>query len=278
MFVRNHPKRTNLQLVLNSNYMGRFTSKHISIKSRYHEKNEDSCFVSDNLIIIADGMGGESCGDIASKIAVKSIRESLRTTANATLSDKTAQESMFTAITKADKDILDYINLHPDSVGMGTTILIALMIGDRMYISWCGDSRCFLFNNGHLISLTKDHSYIQELIDENKLTVEESFNHPDNNLITKYVGGGEDICKPEFTSRNIEEEDVYIFCSDGLSGYCKPDDIRSCIDSNMGCCSLPRQLLELAVTNGSDDDITIVTVENQKFFPLLRWLKHSLYR
>lgn len=252
----------------------------VSVKSPFHENNEDACFVSDSLIIVADGMGGESSGDIASRIAVESIASSLKRIETDTLTSDEVRNLMFAAISHADKEISDYITAHPDSFGMGTTVLAAMIRDGHIYIAWCGDSRCFLYTDGHLKSLTKDHSYVQELIDRDELSVEESFTHPDSNLITRYVGGGEDTCLPEFTTHATKEGDTYIFCSDGLSGYCPSGDIENCIRANSRAQDLPSELLSVATGHGSDDDITIVTAtsgapRSRRRHTLFGWLRHT---
>lgn len=259
--------------------MSTLTISHISVRSPFHEKNEDSCLVSDSLIIVADGMGGESSGDIASRIATESMASSLKEIETGALTPDEVRDLMFAAMSRADSEISDYTAAHPDSFGMGTTVLAALIGDGNVYIAWCGDSRCFLHRDGQLRSLTKDHSYIQELIDADEISVEESFTHPDSNLITRYVGGGEDTCRPEFTTHATKEGDTYIFCSDGLSGYCRPDDIENRIRANCRAQDLPAELLALAMSHGSDDDITIVTAAAGNRRPrrnstLFGWLRH----
>lgn len=205
-------------------------------------------------------MGGESGGDIASKIAVETISGLLRQYISDDLSVINIRELLFDSILQADTAITNYIENHPDFDGMGTTILIGMVINDIVNIAWCGDSHCFLFNNGDIKSLTKDHSYVQELIDAKKISIEDSFTHPDNNLITRYIGGGDETCLPEFTTHKINDGDVMIFCSDGLSGYCRIDDIKVCISRNRNRQDLSQELSQLAYDNGSDDDTTIVTL------------------
>ncbi len=249
-------------------------------KSRYHEKNEDSCFIGDNFIIIADGMGGECSGDIASKIAVDTISPVMDNILNSD-ADINIKDLMFSSILQADNNISQYIDEHPESDGMGTTILLMVYRNDRIYLAWCGDSRCYVFNNGKLRSLTKDHSYVQELIDTNKISIDESFFHPDNNLITRFVGGGKTSCIPEYVDYQAEESDIFILCSDGLSGYCMESDIRKEILSNHKIQSLPSQLKELAIQHGSDDDITIVTFcvgkksSIQKHSSIFDWIRRK---
>ena len=252
----------------------------VSVKSPFHENNEDACFVSDSLIIVADGMGGESSGDIASRIAANAMVSSLKGIDTDSLTPDEVRNLMFAAISRADREISDYIGAHPDSFGMGTTVLAAVIADGKVYIAWCGDSRCFLYTDGHLKSLTKDHSYVQELIDRDELSVEDSFTHPDSNLITRYVGGGEDTCLPEFTTHATKEGDTYIFCSDGLSGYCPSGDIENCIRANSRTQDLPSELLSLATGHGSDDDITIVTAtsgapRSHRRHTLFGWLRHT---
>lgn len=242
------------------NVMCRFVASHISAKSRFHKENEDSYFVGDNLIVVADGMGGEACGDVASDIAVRTIVATVGQCEADNLSYEAARELLFSSISNADSAILEYIETHPEAVGMGTTVLIALLGREYVHIAWCGDSRGFLFNDGRVKSLTKDHSYVQDLIDSHQITIEESFTHPDNNLITRYVGGGKNMCLPAFDSYRIKKGDLLVFCSDGLSGYCPLEDIRRCIVSSGPTPGLPSRLLELSRKHGSDDDITIVTL------------------
>ncbi len=251
-------------------------------KSLYHEKTEDAYNVGDNYIIIADGMGGECNGDVASKIAVETILNILKAKSIETLTTEEIQKLMFTAIAEADRHILNYINQNPESYGMGTTILLLLYVHSTLYLAWCGDSRCFIYRKGILKSLTKDHSYVQELIDRKEITVEESYTHQDNNLITRYVGGGEDTCRPEFTSVVWQPEDIIILCSDGLSGYCRDEAICKKISFNTDMPNLPKELMELAIQQGSDDDITIVilcqneTALKTNSSSLFKWFKRMI--
>lgn len=253
----------------------------ISSKSSFHEKNEDHYLVGDDYIIIADGMGGEADGDIASKIAVDTIHMQLVNLLPSLFDEVSIREALRMAIENADSALLKYIGEHPDSVGMGTTVLIVCRKGDRCQIGWCGDSHGYSFNKGTLKSLTKDHSYIQELIDRGDISVEDAFSHPDNNLISRYVGGGDDVCTPDFCQLTLAPTELIILCSDGLSGYCKTDDIENTIKSNRNISHLPDELRELAISKGSDDDITVVVLapdtckcgsQKRTFFSSLRSL------
>lgn len=260
-----------------------YTVQSATLKSKHHQNNEDSYSICDDYIIIADGMGGECKGDIASRIAVDTIEEVLSNFPISSSSDLQIKELSVNAILSADSKIMDYIDNNPDSFGMGTTVLLGIRKRDMLYISWCGDSHCYAFCNGHLKSITKDHSYVQELIDLRQITEKESYTHPDNNLITRYVGGGRETCVPDLCCHEISDSDIIILCSDGLSGYCQLNAIENAIAINRDLTKLPSQLLNLAVQHGSDDDITIVVLYPDTFNSskssksIFRWLKNVIH-
>lgn len=259
-----------------------FVVQYITAKSRCHERNEDSFICNDKYIVIADGMGGEACGEVASKIAISTISSYMDNSLKEANCEDDIQMLAFSAISYADKEILKYIAAHPEANGMGTTVVLMIHIDQNLYVAWCGDSRCYyLTPSKRLNSLTTDHSYVQQLVNEGIITVDESFTHPDNNLITNYVGGGEDTCKPEFISSKLDIDGCVILCSDGLSGYCKTDEIERELQQS-SYDNLPKKLLELAIRKGSDDDITIVTL-TPKDYPqkdknsVLGWLKRLIH-
>lgn len=229
-------------------------------KSQNHENNED-CFVcGDKYVVIADGMGGEACGDVASGIAVSAILSCLEESLPEVRTEEGIRNLTLSAISLADREIQEYIAKHPESDGMGTTVVIMVHDEHNIYVAWCGDSRCFYYRSSEgLVSLTKDHSYVQQLIDEGGISEDEAFSHPDNNLITKFVGGGAETCQPEFVSAKIQNDGSIILCSDGLSGYCKTKEIERELQTDSKY-NVSRRLLELAIRKGSDDDITIVSL------------------
>lgn len=252
-------------------------------KSKLHTNNEDSHFICDDYVIVADGMGGESDGDIASRIAVECIGSVLSQNISKVSSETDISELLSRAVGKADSKISDYIENNPESFGMGTTTLLAVRKNDDLFISWCGDSHCYTYKGGKVSSITKDHSYVQQLIDSGHLTVDESFTHPNSNLITRFVGGGEETCVPDFCKYHISDSELVIFCSDGLSGYCKVEDICKTIRKNQNLQELPKQLSDLAISHGSDDDITIIILAPKTYVApgtshsLLGWIKQILH-
>ena len=256
-----------------------YTLLSYTAKSDLHTHNEDAYFIGDDFLIIADGMGGESDGDIASRIAVGTIGSILSQSLSAESSESDISRISAEAIYVADAKISEYVDEHPDSFGMGTTVLLAVVKDDKLHISWCVYIHCYIYKDGIVHSLTKDHSYIQELIDSGQISVEESFRHLDNNLITRYVGGGCETCIPDCCMHPLSGAEIIILCSDGLSGYCKHDDIAKAIKNAESVDELPRYLADLALRHGSDDDITVVTLITESYIPYLnfrsnfRWLK-----
>lgn len=146
----------------------KLTINTLSLKGMHHPVNEDSYYVGDDLFIVADGMGGECNGEIASELAVETISDFFSSRNYQQADEPVIEEMMNMAIMRADSVIQDYINQHPDSSGMGTTVLLAIIVGETLHVSWCGDSHCYLYQDGLLHSVTKDHSYVQELIDRKK--------------------------------------------------------------------------------------------------------------
>lgn len=235
--------------------------------------------VNDDFVIVADGMGGESDGDVAARMAIEHIGRRLSGLDFSNLDLAGARHQALSAINEADRAIEAYMDSHPMSLGMGTTVLLLMFCGDEACIAWCGDSHCYLYDSrGVLRSLTKDHSYVQELIDNGELTREDSFTHPDSNIITRYVGGGEQMCVPEFTSCRMSESDILLLCSDGVSGYCRDEDICDCVAAVEDLSCLPRELTELALRHGSEDDITVVVCEGASARPKKGWLSRMLHR
>ena len=250
--------------------------QHITEKSKYHESNEDSLFIGDDIIIIADGMGGESNGSMASKIAVDTISKLLNGKCIDVVSYEDAKFLILSAIKEADRNIQKYVDCYPDAYGMGTTILIMMLHAKSISLGWCGDSRCYAYGDKGLLQLTKDHSFVQELIDAKEITAEESLNHPDSNLITRYVGGGEDMCVPDYAKYELNDVRTILLCSDGLSGYCNDSSIETVLSTNRDCEKLPGELMNLAISHGSDDDITIVCYNpRHKRSSIFNWFSHK---
>lgn len=211
--------------------------------------------------IIADGMGGANAGEVASTLAIESMEKSFRNAnyENIIVSDNDIYTFLRDCIAKSNKAILDFVVESPDSIGLGTTIVLLWLVNGKAYVVWCGDSRCYCFNpNSGLKLLTKDHSLVQELVDKGEIKIEEAFNHPDSNIITRCLGDVDADSEPEILTHTIEDGDIFLLCSDGLCGYCKDSKIEKVMykhyDNIYEC---QHSLLELAMKAGGQDNISI---------------------
>ena len=212
------------------------------------------------LLVVADGMGGANAGEVASRLAVESIQKAFNSfdLASIITSEKSIKAFLQDTITSADRCINEHMIEHPDTIGMGTTLVICWILQDRAFIAWCGDSRCYVFNpQSGLKALTKDHSYVQGLIDKGELTEEEALTHPDSNLITRGLGDF-DTPTADITIHPIQPNDVFLLCSDGLCGYCTnrtiEDEIKTYYHDTVECCD---KLMKLALDAGGYDNICI---------------------
>ncbi|MDN0022679.1 protein phosphatase 2C domain-containing protein [Prevotella lascolaii] len=214
------------------------------------------------IFVVADGMGGSNAGEIASKLAIQSIEDSFGE--DGFVIQNRTKESIKSllrrSIVKSNQTILEYAAHSPDSIGLGTTIVLAWILNGYVYIAWCGDSRCYCFNpNTGLQLLTKDHSLVQELIDKGEIKHEEAFYHPDNNIITRCLGDVDAEPEPEILIYKICEGDIFLLCSDGLCGYCKDSLIEKTMYRNYeNIEQCQKALLKNALDTGGQDNISIV--------------------
>ncbi len=174
------------------------------------------------LMVVADGMGGMNAGEVASDIAISTVKEYF---APGMISPQMAQSSaerrryLEQVIKDADRRVKADAKEIPEHEGMGSTIIIAWIVGNKVTISWCGDSRAYRFNpvNG-IEPRSTDHSYVQELVSQNVITYEDTFEHPQGNIVTRSLGDPNNSAKPETREFEIYNDDIILLCSDGLSG------------------------------------------------------------
>lgn len=215
-----------------------------------------------SLLIVADGMGGANAGDVASNCAIKTLQEQFTTlnVCSAIQNEKQIVQLLTQGFVLAHEAINDLMVNRPETAGMGTTIVTCWLFKDKAYIAWCGDSRCYVYNNNYgLKVLTKDHSLVQEMIDKGDITEEEALHHPDNNIITRGLGDFDSPPISDVVVQPIKPNDIILLCTDGLCGYCNNQTIEKTIENNRKdlhhCCNA---LLDIALKHGSEDNITIV--------------------
>ena len=212
------------------------------------------------LIVVADGMGGAKAGEVASSTAIDTVRQIFTTeTARQAIDDATEDILLTKAVLECDKAIDRQMIIQPETEGMGTTIVLCWLTRHKAHIAWCGDSRCYRFSDDDgLQQITKDHSYVQELIDKGIITEKEAFHHPDNNLITRVLGGNDDVTTPDVAVCDVKAGDTILLCSDGLCGYCDNKKIERVL-RNGGHDPLRTadSLMRLALRTGGEDNISV---------------------
>lgn len=221
--------------------------------------NEDSFLLdcSKGLFIVADGMGGHAAGEVASEMAVQIVAKELGSLRG--LSDGDAAARMRSAIRKANAAIFDRTLAEHDKRGMGTTTTVMVLFSRRYLIGQVGDSRAYLLREGHLLQLTKDHSYVQEQVDAGLLTPEQARTHPYSNVITRCVGANEDVA-PDVYFGNLEQGDVVLLASDGLTGMLEDDQIATIMGAEDNPEGAVNKMIADANRRGGLDNITAIVV------------------
>jgi PPM family protein phosphatase len=233
--------------------------------------NEDSFLILEekNLFAVADGMGGHSSGEIASKIAVETIGQFFRDSALTEDStwpyaydDNISFEGnqLRTAVAIANEKIQEYATEHLESRGMGTTVVAVMAIQSRLVLCHVGDSRCYLLRDGKLSSLTSDHSWVNEQVKLGFLTEEEAQRHPFRNVITKALGTkGE--ATAEINEIEGKEGDLLLLCTDGLNSMVTDDEISKMVAGDGKLEDKAKRLIDAANENGGEDNITLVLLK-----------------
>lgn len=212
------------------------------------------------ISIVADGMGGPQAGEVASGIAIDTFKKRFAyDELKSLLAEPDKIEGWLKdSISEANDAIIHRAETDPATIGMGTTVLIVWLLSNKAYIAWCGDCRCYLFRNGSMKRVSKDHSYVQELVDKGEITQEEAFNHPDGNLITRGLGDIGASAEAETAIIPIKEGDILMSCSDGLCSMCRDNQIEQIVTEYSQLPPLCRDaLIKAALQAGGYDNITV---------------------
>ncbi len=222
--------------------------------------NQDSIFFSDepvgtlpNLYIVADGMGGHRAGDKASRMAIDITVEFIK---KSTLENPIA--ILKRAMIYANNEIYKAANKDPDLNGMGTTMVAAVALYDKLFVANVGDSRLYVINND-IRQITLDHSLVEEMIRNGELERKKGRNHPEKNIITKAMGSKDEVM-PDFFEIDIEPDDKYLLCSDGLSNMVENDEIRDIVVDYHNLDDITAALIDRANYYGGSDNISVVIV------------------
>ncbi len=219
--------------------------------------NEDSIMSNPEagLWAVADGMGGYEAGDVASKMIATSLSEIEKDEYLNTFIDKIENK-----IIDANNRILEYAQIMHDGRILGSTIVSLLIKGQVGVCLWAGDSRLYLLRNNQLQQLSRDHSHVQELIDQGTITEEEAVSHPDSNVITRAVGTSEELYV-DINAFNVQLGDTFLLCSDGLYNAVDESEIEQHMRSH-DTDDAVKKMIEKALENGAPDNVSIIMVKN----------------
>jgi serine/threonine protein phosphatase PrpC len=221
--------------------------------------NEDSGFVSPQLIAVADGMGGHAAGEVASKIAVQVLQSLAPTLISADIDQDSVEDLLMHSLHSIDAEISAVTNEEIEKRGMGTT-LTALLIRDN-YISLLhvGDSRCYRLRGNTLDQLSNDHTVIQELLDQGAISQTEAAEHPQRSMLTQALRGDGDVT-PVLQMYEIKKGDRYLLCSDGLSGVLTEKEIKIGLKKSDKD-DVVKFLIDATYVNGAPDNVTVLIAD-----------------
>jgi protein phosphatase len=231
-----------------------------------HRKiNEDSYYVHEDsefpYAIVADGMGGHQAGEVASMMVVDIICNHLEKNLDPELNYVEAGEVIRHAFVAANSIIYTYAKNHYKIMGMGTTTTLSMIYQGKVITAHVGDSRAYMINDEQICQITKDHSYVQELVSRGELSPEAAKNHPKKNYITRAMGAEETV-KVDITIKPYNGEKV-LLCSDGLTNFIDDEEIQEYINTSNTLQEGAEKLVALANERGGRDNITIVVLEKE---------------
>lgn len=227
-------------------------TSHSGIK-RDHNEDTYGIDLQSGLFLVADGMGGHDHGEIASALARDHILNAVK---NGT--------SLKQAILEANQEIISSSSEKPGDLPMGTTIAMMRVKDNQYDCAWVGDSRIYRYSDKTLTSISSDHSYVQELVDQDLITAAQARSHPHRNVVTQALGVTDNSeIKISLASGEIHAGDKFLLCSDGLTEEVDDSHIAEIIQKDLSAKEIGDQLLIKALENGGSDNITTIVIEFQ---------------
>ncbi|ONK12771.1 PP2C family serine/threonine-protein phosphatase [Streptomyces sp. MP131-18] len=219
------------------------------------DHNEDSGYAGPRLLAIADGMGGQAAGEVASSEVISTIVQ---------LDDDIPGSDVLTSldhsVQRANEQLRTMVTDDPRLDGMGTTLTALLWTGQRLGLVHVGDSRAYLLREGELTQITQDHTWVQRLVDEGRITEEEATTHPQRSLLMRALGSADHI-DADLSIREVRVGDRYLLCSDGLSGVVSHETLYDTLSAFAPPEETVRELIELALRGGGPDNITCIVAD-----------------
>ena len=232
---------------------------------KVREMNQDYYYISNSLdevqlYILADGMGGYKGGEIASKIAVETAKNYIENNFKEIEKDRDSIIQLLgSSMEYANMVVYEKSQEKPELHGMGTTLEICLIYNNKVYIGHIGDSRIYRIRKEFIRKLTQDHSYVQKLVKEGKITKEQAEVHPQKNMLTRALGCNAFV-EPDVMVKGFLKDDILVMCSDGLTNMVKTEIIYQ--EANKNIEQAPKELVRIANENGGKDNVTVVIIKN----------------
>ncbi len=208
--------------------------------------------------VVCDGMGGANGGNVASNITADILEKRIVSQYREDMTEASVFNLLESAVIAANIEVFDRAMEETELSGMGTTVVVTVVMRNEAYIAHVGDSRGYHLSNGVLKQVTIDHSVVQEMIEKGQLTAEQARSHPRKHFITRAVGV-ENTVRPDFTTVILEHNDRLLLCSDGLTNMVSDTDMQTVLCTENADTVVPN-LIDTANTAGGDDNITIVVI------------------
>lgn len=218
--------------------------------------NEDSHYLpkaGERFCAVADGMGGHNAGEVASALAIETFANCMRA------SDRLNDAAIHSAVARANEVVFEESGRDDRKSGMGTTFTALCQDGESVHIAHVGDSRAYLIRNGAIMRVTMDHTLVEEMVLQGLITPREARNHPKRNYITRALGTAKSV-EIDLVRLEVRPDDVYLLCSDGLSGHVEERQMLSVTLSEDGWQQKLERLVRIALDNGGSDNITAMYV------------------
>ncbi len=243
----------------------------VSDIGKQRKTNEDGYLISNPIFAVADGMGGHSAGEVASTIALQTIKRSLRKIPK----EEAIPELLVKSIQGANIAVFQKSTAQVEQRGMGTTLTVALLLEDKLYLGHIGDSRAYLLRDGKLVQLTEDHSLVGQMVKEGVLSAKEAKMHPQRSILIRALGI-EPKVQIDISVSEIKPKDKILLCTDGLTVMLSDPEIEKLLNEPEEPQSICQKLIDAANGHGGEDNITVILLEIDN--PLIQKGKATWWR
>ncbi len=222
------------------------------------EGNEDSGFVSPNVLAVADGMGGYIGGEIASSTVIKTLSQLIPVLTNPELDNESREDLLRSSVYTMDSAVAEIGAQRPELIGMGTTLTSIALFNDYVLLLHVGDSRAYRIRGKKIEQISRDHTVVQELVEQGRLTMEEIADHPQRSFLTQAIMGKANLT-PILVAYPAVKGDKFLLCSDGLTVVVDEGRIIQALQEDLQ--SAVNSLVDLTYKNGAPDNVTVIAAE-----------------